>query len=100
MELLALAVYNAEGARREIIFRRGLNIVTGTSQTGKSALLDMVEYCLGRDTLTTPVGPIRDTVVWYGLLVQLPNQRAFVGRPAPAPGNSSTQRAMLEFGTS
>lgn len=99
MELLALAVFNAAGDRRVVRFRRGLNIVTGTSGTGKSALLDMVEYCLGRNTLTTPVGPIRDTVVWYGLLVQLPNQRAFIGRPAPSPGTASTQRGMLEFGT-
>jgi hypothetical protein len=99
MELLALAVYNSAGDRREIRFRSGLNIVTGTSGTGKSALLDMVEYCLGRNTLTTPVGPIRNTVVWYGLLVQLPGQRAFIGRPAPKPGAASTQRGMLEFGT-
>ncbi|MDP9387046.1 MAG: DUF3732 domain-containing protein [Actinomycetota bacterium] len=99
MKLLALAVYNAGGDRREVRFREGLNIVTGTSGTGKSALLDMVEYCLGRNTLTTPVGPIRDTVVWYGLLVQLSHQRAFIGRPAPSPGAASTQRGMLEFGT-
>lgn len=99
MELLALAVYNAGGERREVRFRSGLNIVTGTSGTGKSALLDMVEYCFGRNTLTTPVGPIRDTVVWYGLLVQLRGQRAFIGRPAPNPGAASTQRGMLEFGT-
>lgn len=99
MNLIAIAVYNSVGSRREVRFREGLNILTGTSGTGKSALLDIVDYCLGRNTLTTPVGPIRDTVVWYGLLVQLPYQRAFVGRPAPSPGTGSTQRGMLEFGT-
>lgn len=99
MNLIAVAVYNSAGSRREVRFRAGLNILTGTSGTGKSALLDIVDYCLGRNTLTTPVGPIRDTVVWYGLLVQLPHQRAFVGRPAPSPGTASTQRGMLEFGT-
>lgn len=99
MQLLALALYDARGERREIRFQRGLNVITGESATGKSALLEMVEYCLGRDTLTTPVGPIRDTVVWYGLLVELNQQRAFVGRPAPSAGNATTQQAMLEFGT-
>lgn len=98
MRLVSLVLYNAAGESVVIDFRRGLNVITGSSATGKSALLEMVEFCLGRDTLTTPVGPIRDTIAWYGLLVELPNQRAFVGRPAPASGNASTQRGMLEFG--
>jgi hypothetical protein len=99
MRILALAVYNRSGERRDVRFHEGLNILTGTSGTGKSAVLDIVEYCLGRNTLTTPVGPIRQTVVWYGLLVDLSHQRAFIGRPAPDAGRATTQRAMLEFGT-
>jgi hypothetical protein len=100
MQLLSLAVYNAAGQRRDIRFIPGqLNVVTGTSATGKSALLDMVEYCLGRDTIMMPVGPITATVTWYAALLLLPDGgRAFVARPAPQPGRASTQRAMLEFG--
>ena len=100
MQLLSLAVYNAAGQRRDVAFLSGrLNVVTGTSATGKSALLDMVEYCLGRDTIMMPVGPITATVTWYAALLQLPDGgRAFVARPAPTPGRASTQRAMLEFG--
>jgi Protein of unknown function (DUF3732) len=100
MQLLYLAVYNAAGQRREVRFVPGqLNIVTGISATGKSALLEMVEYCLGRDTIMMPVGPITATVRWYAALFLLPDGgRAFVARPAPQPGRASTQRAMLEFG--
>lgn len=98
MRLLSLVLFNHQGRSRVISFRRGLNVITGNSATGKSALLEMIEYCLGRNTLTTPVGPIRETVSWYGLLIELDNQRAFVGRPAPAAGSASTQQAMLEFG--
>ena len=100
MQLLSLAVYNAAGQRRDIRFIPGqLNVVTGTSATGKSALLNMVEYCLGRDTIMMPVGPITATVTWYAALLLLPDGgRAFVARPAPQPGRASTQRAMLEFG--
>jgi DNA repair ATPase RecN len=65
MQLLFLAVYNATGARRDIRFVPGqLNVVTGASATGKSALLDIVEYCLGRDRIMMPVGPITATVTW------------------------------------
>ena len=100
MQLLYLAVYDAAGNRRDLQFIPGqLNIVTGASATGKSALLEMVEYCLGRDTIMMPVGPITATVQWYAALFLLPDGgRAFVARPAPQPGRASTQRAMLEFG--
>jgi hypothetical protein len=101
MQLLYLAVYNAAGQRRDVRFVPGqLNIVTGVSATGKSALLEMVEYCLGRDTIMMPVGPITATVTWYAALFLLPDGgRAFVARPAPQQGRASTQRAMLEFGS-
>ena len=102
MQLLFLAVYSATGERRDIRFVPGqLNVVTGASATGKSALLDMLEYCLGRDRIMMPVGPITATVSWYGALFQLPDGgRAFVARPAPPGGQASSQRAMLEFGAS
>ena len=98
MRLRSLVLFDREGRSRVIAFKQGLNIITGSSATGKSALLEMVEYCLGRNTLTTPVGPIRDSVSWYGLLVELDNQRAFIGRPSPSGSNASSQQAMLEFG--
>lgn len=99
MQLLAIILYNAEGDRRIVEFRPGaLNVVTGVSATGKSALLDIVEFCLGRSTITMPVGPITQTVAWYAVLLQLPGGRAFVARPAAQPGAASSQRAMLEIG--
>ncbi|MEV4465150.1 DUF3732 domain-containing protein [Micromonospora echinofusca] len=99
MNLLAIVLYNRAGDRRVVDFRPGeLNIVTGWSATGKSALLDITEFCLGRDTVTMPVGPITNTVSWYAVLVQLPTTRAFVARPAPRAGRASTQQAMLELG--
>ena len=63
-----------------------LNIVTGTSQTGKSALLDIVDFCLGRDEVTLPIGPITRTVAWYAVILQLADTRAFVARKAPLAG--------------
>lgn len=101
MQLLAIVLYNADGRIRRLNFELGaLNIVTGESQAGKSALLTIVEYCLGRSTMMVPLGPIADTVVWYSTLWQLDDGgRAFVARPAPAAGKASTSVAMLEFGS-
>jgi hypothetical protein len=99
MQILAIVLYNAAGDQRVVDFKPGaLNIVTGNPKTGKSALLDIIEYCLGRSTVTMPVGPITKTVAWYGLLVQLTGGRAFIARPAPRPGAASSSRAMLEIG--
>jgi hypothetical protein len=102
VQLLALVLYNADGRTRRLNFAPGqLNIVTGESGTGKSALLTIVEYCLGRDTNLVPVGPISDTVEWYAALWQLDTSgaRAFVARPKPVGHNATTSVAMLEFGT-
>ncbi|MGJ5832022.1 DUF3732 domain-containing protein [Streptomyces ossamyceticus] len=74
-----------------------LNVITGDSATGKSALLDIIDYCTGRDTLQLPVGPITDAVSWYAALYQLDGTRAVVARPAPKPSGKSRQ-AMLTFG--
>ncbi|MEU6033707.1 DUF3732 domain-containing protein [Streptomyces tauricus] len=99
MQLLAIILYSKTGDRQILEFTPGaLNVVTGESKTGKSALLEIVESCLGRDTLQMPVGPITSTVSWYAALFQLDNGRAFVARPAPKAGKSSTQQAMLAFG--
>jgi acetolactate synthase regulatory subunit len=99
MQLLAISVYSEAGDRRDVRLVPGeLNVVTGVSSSGKSALLDIVEYGLGRDTLVTPVGPISQTVAWYGLLLEHGATRVFVGRPAPHEGRQGTQRAMIEVG--
>jgi hypothetical protein len=102
VQLLALALYRHGGLdRRDVRFNPGeLNIVTGESKTGKSALLTITEFCLGRDDYLAPAGPIADHVAWYGSLWQLTEAsdgpRAFVGRPAPPKGQQSTELAMLE----
>lgn len=98
MQLLAIILYGHSGEQRIIRFKPGeLNVVTGVSATGKSALLDIVDFCLGRSTVTMAVGPITDRVAWYAVLVQLPNGQAFVARPAAGRGRATSQVAMLEL---
>ncbi len=98
LQLLALAIYNRAGQRRELRFKPGkVNVLTGASKTGKSALIDIVDYCLGRNEYTVPSGVIRDTVVWYVLHIRLPNTQAIIGRPAPE-GSETTSAVYLEVG--
>jgi len=41
-------------------FLPGLNIITGKSSTGKSAIIEIFDYCLGSSDDTIPVGVITD----------------------------------------
>ena len=99
MQILEVVLYQTDGKRRSVNFAAGaLNVVTGVSATGKSALLHIVEFCLGRDQPTIPAGVIADSVDWYAVLLQFPSTRAFVARPRLGAGAVSTTRAMLELG--
>lgn len=98
LQVLGIAIYDRAGRRRELLLRPGrVNIVTGESLTGKSALIDIVDYCLGRERYNIPSGVISDTVVWYALHLMLPEGEAVIGRPAPQ-GTDSTRVAYLEVG--
>lgn len=89
-QILGIAIYNNEGERREVKFKKGaVNIITGASKTGKSALIQIVDYCLGRNSYLIPAGKIRDTVVWYAIKLASPLGEVVIGRPAPARGVQS-----------
>ncbi|THE08269.1 DUF3732 domain-containing protein [Microbacterium oleivorans] len=97
MQLLATGVYSRSGQRRDVRFRpNALNILTGKSKTGKSALLHVVEFCLGRNTVTIPSGTISDNASWYYALVVVGDQRIFIARPNPE--TATTKHAMVRFG--
>jgi hypothetical protein len=100
MQLDALILYNADGEVRQIPFRPGqLNIITGESGTGKSSIIGILRFLLGSDSPHVPLGPIQNTVSWYGLLAHVGGTRFFIGRPAPAHGVTASQ-ATLSIGES
>lgn len=97
MQLLATGVYGRSGQRRDVRFKpNALNILTGKSKTGKSALLHVVEFCLGRNTVTIPSGTISENASWYYVLVLVGEQRIFIARPNPE--TATTAHAMIRFG--
>ncbi|NIH84594.1 DUF3732 domain-containing protein [Amycolatopsis granulosa] len=99
MQILAVSVYSHEGKRRDLRLMPGrLNILTGRSKTGKSAVLDLVEFCLGRDEVTLPLGIISEAVSWYATLVQIGSARLLLARPNPE--TATTSRAMMLIGDS
>jgi len=84
LQLRAIAIYSHTGERREVTFELGaLNIVTGGSKTGKSALLDILDYCWGRDECTIPRGEIRRSVSWFAVLLDRDGENVLIARRNP-----------------
>src|SRR3954451_15138894 len=100
MQVRSIVLYHRDGARvREVEFWLGkLNVVTGVSETGKAALIEIVDYCLGKDRHTVFRGPITDTVGWYGLRLLIDGRPVFVARKAPNPGRQASGEAVLLLG--
>ena len=81
MQILDIILYSKHGERRILPFRQGgVNIVTGRSKTGKSALIDIVDYCLGSSSFNVPAGVIRNTVDWFAIRIQFASCQMFIAR--------------------
>lgn len=61
----------------------GVEVITGRSQTGKSSLIPIVDYCLGSGKCAIPVGEIRDHAEWFGVLIKMPHAEMLVARRNP-----------------
>ena len=69
---------------RRVHFEPGrVNVVTGGSRTGKSAIIPIIDYCLGSDKCTIPVATIRDACSWFGILIDTPVGQKLLARHEP-----------------
>jgi hypothetical protein len=75
-----------------------VNVITGASKTGKSALIDIVDYCFGSGECRVPEGAIRRSVSWFGLRLQLIKGQAFIARRCPAGRAASSEDCFVEVG--
>ncbi len=99
MQILDIVIYGEGGKLRRIPLRPGrLNIITGASKTGKSSLIHIVEYCLGRGTSNISAGVIEDNSQWYGLRLLLPSKQIFIARRAPGYGKKSSSQVFVSTG--
>jgi len=82
---------------RELAFKRGrVNVITGDSRSGKSALTAIIDYCLASGTCAIPVGEIRDRTAWFGLQLTSDAGEILVAREEPEDRQSSGNLYWLE----
>jgi hypothetical protein len=67
-----------------------INIITGENGTGKSTLTWIIDYCLGSEKCSIPVGLIREVTAWFGLHLQLANTEMIVARRNPEDQQTTT----------
>ncbi len=94
-QIRKIAVFG-NGKRRSISFKPAcLNVVTGRSQTGKSTILEVVDYCLLSKTCRIPKGKVREAVDAVGLLIERDDERLASVRYLPQEGHLATSNCWI-----
>ena len=80
---------------RILTFQLGkVNVITGDSRTGKTAIIPIIDYCLGSKECNIPIEIIRDNASWYGLVIVSYGQERLIARKSP-----NNNHASIEFYT-
>ncbi|EAO6780595.1 MULTISPECIES: DUF3732 domain-containing protein [Enterobacteriaceae] len=82
---------------RTIRFELGkVNVISGASRTGKSAVIPIIDYCLGSNSCSIPVNTIRRYCEWFGIVVATEQGEKLLARKEPGNQRSTTEMYVLE----
>lgn len=94
-QIKSVVLYKEGHKPRVVNFKEGINIVSGDPNTGKSTLIHIIDYCLGRSVFGVYAGVTRQTVDWYAVLLQIDDTQVFLAKPSPPAGSS--QYTLVHF---
>src|SRR5690554_6673410 len=75
-----IGVIDKKGNKHPVSFKAGLNVVTGKSSTGKSALIEIFDYCFGSGENTIPKGVITTSAAIYYVALAVNEQDMVIAR--------------------
>ena len=82
---------------RRLPFELGkVNAISGASRTGKSAIIPIIDYCLGSGKCAIPVKTIRDSCSWFGIIVQTDAGQKLFARREPGGQKATGDMFVLE----
>jgi hypothetical protein len=93
MQIKKIILYskNSDNKPRVINFNTGaLNIITGESKSGKSALVGIIDYCLGSKSCNIYDGIIRRKTEFFSIVITFGDEDVFISRLNPDVRNKST----------
>lgn len=100
IQIISIVLYSHDGRSRDLPLRAGaVNVITGDSKSGKSALIHIADYCFCSDECHVPEGILRRGVSWFGLRLRLKEGEAFIARKCPARKSQSSEECYVAIGT-
>ena len=82
---------------RRLKFETGMvNVISGASRTGKSAVIPIIDYCLGSGTCSVPVNTIRNACSWFGVIIALPQGEMLLARREPGAQQSTDDMFVIQ----
>lgn len=76
----AIIIFNENDEKRAVPLKQGVNIITGESKTGKSALVEIIDYCLCSTRCTIPKGKITEFSYLYTLVMSIGDNTYVIAR--------------------
>lgn len=83
MRIDSIILYNKNGEHRKLSFKDGVNIIAGTKNTGKFAIIPIIEYCLGYSNLNIVGSVVRENVAFYAVIYQFDDRQVIIAKPKP-----------------
>ena len=84
-------------APRRVSFAPGkVTVISGASRTGKSAVIPIIDYCLGAHDCSIPVKTIRDACSWFGVVVKTGAGNKLFARREPGAQRSTDEMFLME----
>jgi hypothetical protein len=82
---------------RELDFHPGVvNVISGASKTGKSAVIPIIDYCLAAEKCAIPVGVIRENCSWFGIVIDTVEGQKLLARREPGDQQSTGDMVLIE----
>lgn len=98
IQIHAVHLYGYAGKVRSLRFRLGkMNIITGASKRGKTALFDIIDYCLASESYRVPEGVIRNVVSAFAVELETPQGNVIAARRAPKANVATTSTMHVSF---
>ena len=77
-----IGLFDQQGIVHGVELKSGLNLITGKSSTGKSALIEIFDFCMGSSEDTIPHGIIKENATMFFLWIDINGLSYMTGRGA------------------
>ena len=85
-----IVLWYRDGGTRELTFKNNaVNVITGDSLTGKTAILQVFDYCFFASHSKLPENTINENVAWYGVRFHINDKLYTIARTSLTKGKAT-----------